>query len=362
MSLLWLEGFDWLDNTRSDGWAAIQAQMQHKYGILGLDAYGNSSLVAGRHAGTAIQFGTSNSQNMFTQPLHDAESETSKGGVAGFAVRTGLNPIGHYLFVCRRQDYWNFNIRLQSGTADLVCYTSSNTLQGSFNYTLKPLSWYYIEVKWICKNAPDGEIHLRVNGVDVGSFTGLDTYFGSTAFTGWDTVGWYNCYSTGGHLIDDIYVCNQSGSINNNWLGDVVVRTRVPNGDASVAMTKSGGATNYENVDNAPFSAAWEDTSYVESGTATTKDLYDYENLETEDASANIVGAQIESIVKATDASIISAKHKIKSSVTEIAKTTQNFMWDTYGYMIDIQETDPNTGSAWTPTNFDATQFGIEVA
>lgn len=362
MSLLWLEGFDWLDNTRSDGMAAIQTQMQHKFGPLAFTAYGNGDVVPGRHGGSAMAFATSNSQYMFTRVLQEAEAETSKGGVAGWAMKTGTNVIGHYLMVVRRADSWNFNVRCTNGTGELTLYYSTNSYAGSFGYSLRPNSWYYIEVKWICKNSPDGEVYLRINGEDIASFTGIDLYYGNTSQTGWDNVGWYNVYNNYDHIIDDMYVCNLSGSINNNWLGDIIVRTRVPNGDASVAMTKSGGATNYENVDNAPFAAAFEDTSYVESGTATTKDLYDYQNLETEDASAAIVGASIESITRATAPNIVSAKTKIKSGVTEIGKTTQNFMWDEYGYMIDIQETDPNTGSAWTPTNFDATQFGIEVA
>lgn len=362
MSLLMLEGFDWLDPAHTGTMAEIQAQMQHKFGTLTLTTYGNGDIVAGRHDGAAVQFATSNAQYMFSRSLHDAETETSKAGVAGWAMKTGTTCIGHYLFVARRANQWNFNVRCLSATGEVVLYRSSNTYVGTFGYFLKPNSWYYFEVKWICKDSPNGEVYLRINGEDIGNFTGLDTYYGNASQTGWDNVGWYNCYDNYDHIIDDIYVCNQSGSINNNWLGDVIVRTRKPNGDVSVAFTRSGGLTNYENVDNVAVSDDWDDTSYVESGTSTQKDLYDYTNLETEDSSAGIVGASIESVCKVTDASSIGAKHKVKSGATEIGKTTQNFMWDEYGYMIDIQETDPNTGSAWTPTNFDATQFGIEIA
>lgn len=364
MSLLMLEGFDWLDNTRTDGMAAIQDQLRRKHGDMGLTAYGNASLVAGRHGGTALNFSTSIYQNFSTATLHAAESETSKGGVVGCAIRTGSTFINNcYPIAIRRLSDWNLNIRL-SNVGEVLVMRAGSTLVESTGYVLRPYSWYYIEVKFICKNSPDGEIHLHINGVPIGSgsWTGLDTYNGSASFTGWDNILFSNISSDGNMYIDDIYVCNLSGSQNNDFLGDVIVRTRVPNGDASVAFTKSGGATNYENVDNAPYDADWEDTSYVEASVATTKDLYDYSNLETEDASAAIVGAQIESIVRATSADSVAMKHKVKSGVTEIGKATQNFMWNTYGYIIDIQETDPNTGVAWTPTNFDATQFGLEVA
>lgn len=89
-----------------------------------------------------------------------------------------------------------------------------------------------------------------------------------------------------------MYVLDGTGTTNNDFLGDINVRTLKPNGDASVAMTRSGGTTNAENVDNIPVSADWDDTSYVESGTSTTKDLYDYTALETEDASASIIGSK----------------------------------------------------------------------
>lgn len=66
--------------------------------------------------------------------------------------------------------------------------------------------------------------------------------------------------------------------------------------------------------------------------------------------------------MKATDAKIVGAKQKVKSSVTEVAGATHNFMWDNYNPIIDIWETDPNTGSAWTYAAINAAQFGIEVA
>lgn len=359
MALLHLEGFDWLDTSLAI--ADAETLLNDRYSQVEVNAYSAGSIVTGRHGiGSALQFGDHDIQYIFTRTLHDAEADTAKAGYCGFAVKTGNAFYSSVpFFAARRVTTYQASARCtNTGTIQLYRGTSFDSDSGA--KSLRNNAWYFIEFYWVIGNAPNGEMSCWVNGELWASYSGVDNQASST-LTGWDNVG-IECFCNT-QIIDDWYVCNTQGSYNNSRLGDINVRTLVPNGDASVAMTRSGGTTNYENVDNIPLAtSAWDDTSYVESGTATTKDLYDYSALESEDASASIIGVNVCSIVRSTNPEQVSAKHKVKSGVTEVSGPTENFMWDTYNWMESIHEVDPDTSSAWTPTGVNAAQFGIEVA
>lgn len=359
MSLLFLEGFDWLDPSIS--MVTAEAMMKQRYSQVYITAYGDCAIVTGRHGyGSAFRWGDSPNQYFYTQPIHpDPEGDTSKTCIVGFAVKTPTFFDDNVdILSVRRLTTTQAQLRTIS-TGSMTVYRGT-TYAFTSTKALVPNSWYYIEFKVVVGNSPNGEIYLRVNGEDWGSITGTDTQATST-LTGWDNVGW-GCSGDNSMYLDDIYVCDGQGTVNNDFLGDINVRTLKPNGDASVALTRSAGTTNYENVDSIPVTADWDDVGYVESGVSTTKDLYDYTALETEDASASIIGVSVNSIVKATAAKLVGAKNKVKSGATEASGTTRNFMWDVYNWVVDIQELDPNTSSAWTPTTINAAQFGIEVA
>lgn len=145
--------------------------------------------------------------------------------------------------------------------------------------------WVYVEIK--CKFHPTaGTLEVRCNEQVLLDLTGLDTVDNSSPSPYTPTaLHFTNSWQGGTVLYTDIYICDGNGSSHNDFLGVCTVSTLRPDGDSSVAWTKSAGSTNYENVDEV---IPDEDTSYNYSATTAQQDLFTFEDLP---ASADVVYA-----------------------------------------------------------------------
>ena len=113
--------------------------------------------------------------------------------------------------------------------------------------------------------------------------------------------------------LDDVYVCDTSGSRNNDFLGDVKVVTLRPNADTAQAdFTPSAGSVHYSLVAEAPDDDG--DATYVESGTVGHKDLYGYQDLT--GTPAAIMAVQLATVARKDDAGSRSLRAVLKSGAT----------------------------------------------
>jgi hypothetical protein len=76
---------------------------------------------------------------------------------------------------------------------------------------------------------------------------------------------------------------------------------------------------------------------------------------------ATIQAVQCFSVIRTTNAQVMSFKDICKSGTTEIDLSTTAIMWDNYHPLVTIQETDPDTAGAWTYTTVNAALFGVKV-
>jgi len=214
-------------------------------------------------------------------------------------------------------------------------------------------TWYYIEFK-VQVHDSTGTYELRVNESTWLSDTGVDTKTGSNSY--YDVVDFHGPYSFVVNQYDDIYICDGSGSDNNDFLGNrKVVALRPSAAGDDTDWTPSAGA-NYAAVDEVELD---EDTTYVESSTVTSdQDLYDYDALADV---TNIHGIQINTEVRVTDAQSYDLNSVVKSGSTTDEGSADTITSTTYVSQNRISETDPNTSAAWTLTNVNAAQFGIKA-
>jgi hypothetical protein len=215
-------------------------------------------------------------------------------------------------------------------------------------------TWYYIEFKVVC-NDTTGSFELRVGGVSVLDDSGIDTKAGTHTYH--DGVQLRIVEGAGEDTwFDDFYCLDGSGATNNDFLGNMRVIAIRPDGDtAANGFTRSGGAENYDLVNEAPCD---DDTSYVESGTSTTKDLYTYDAVS--GLGDSIKGIQINTVCRETDANSFSLVTVAKLGTTESNSAAAVIGTTDYVTKTRLMETDPD-GNAWTISNVDATQFGIKV-
>ncbi len=238
-----------------------------------------------------------------------------------------------------------------TGKLDLI---AGGVTVASTTSTITTSLWVYVEMSATIADA-GGTVEVRLNGSPTPeiNFTG-DTKNGGTNNT-IDKVVVANFTNT--TWLADLYVCNDTGTTNNNFLGDVCVRTLVPNADGAFSqLTGSDGnqVANYLLVDERPASAA----DYTGSPTTGLLDTYGITDLPA--GISAVYGAQLTSVMAKSDATAATAKPVVRSSGTNYFGTTQTLS-TSYTHYYDLFENDPATGVLWTVGGINAAEIGMEV-
>jgi len=221
--------------------------------------------------------------------------------------------------------------------------------------------WTRIEIKMFIDNSV-GTVEMRVDGEVYIDFTG-DTQ--STVNAAIDQVGLYAPLLLSFTPIPDVYwddvvIMDDTGAINNDFIGDVNIEVLIPDGDsAQIDFTPTGaGTTNADRVDDG-LAGPDDDTTYVESLTVGHKDRYTVADLTTSNISS-IHAVQNSSCMKKDSAGAVTAGMVVLSNVTESVINTQPLS-TSYAYVQGIQETDPDTATAWTESGVNAMEIGQTV-
>ena len=247
------------------------------------------------------------------------------------------------------------SVEVRRGATHGTYTYTGGTLLGTASVTLSAGVWVYVELKVLLSDTV-GTVDLHLDGYSALSLTGQDTKNGGTK-TVFDTLQVLQ-YSNAYGLVDDLYLANGAGSINNDFIGDCVVETLYPNGNGSSSQfTGSDGNStdNYLLVDEA---GAPSTSDYVEDATATDRDLYVMTDLA--HASATIKGIQLNAYAAKSDAGAKSIKNVLKSGSTTTAYTAQTLS-TTYAAKVNLVELNPDTSTAWTNATVAAIECGVEA-
>lgn len=347
MTLLWIEGFESFGTT--NGVAPVG--MDYKYAIN--NRVPLSDVQAGRVAGHSWYGNTGSAPTIITPHLG-----AQTGWVSGLGWKFDVQP-GTDLFFNSYDSAGaqaiNFRSYWTGSAIEIRAYRGGTLLGTSSGAGLSTATWYYIEFKVTIDNST-GTIDVKVDGSDILNLTGQDTQVGTPQ----DTVRW-SLTSSGATprwmWYDDWYICNLSGSTNNDFLGDHRVDLIVPNAAGDSTDWTPDAGNNYDRVNDNP---ADDDTTYVESGTSTDRDLYNYQS--TPGVSA-VKGVQLNTVVRETDAEIFSLKHIAKSgTTTDVGSAQVVGSGSDFITLHKVYEENPDTSAAWTDSELNSAQFGIEVA
>lgn len=216
-------------------------------------------------------------------------------------------------------------------------------------------AWYHLEVKFVLSDTV-GVWEVRVDGVSVISLSGLDTKNGGTK----TVVDAVRFISTGAATVnfDDVYIANGAGVADNDiGFGDLKVYTYYPNGNGSTnqGVGSDGNSTdNYLLVDEPGDRNT---TDYVEIATNDDLDLYAYQDITGDQATGSIRGVCVNTSAMRTGSTGKSFASVARSGGANYAGpdkalTTQ---YQHFGRLLDKN---PNTGAAWTISEFNAAEFG----
>lgn len=214
--------------------------------------------------------------------------------------------------------------------------------------------WHYVELQ-VVQGTANGTVKVRANGVLAIDLWSQDTVQNGgqllTAFVG--AVPGQACPVTVD--VDDLYIADTLGTINNTFLGDVRV-------DALKAQ--ANGALNQWTVEGA--ASAWQavsdgdETTALRAATAGLRQTFDVEALPAMTTPA-IHGVQVTLLARKTDAGTGRVRGLVASGA-QMAVSSDINLQEQLAWHTALFERNPNGNVQWTEAAFNAAEFGLESA
>ncbi len=341
MALLFIEGFETYGSLTKD---TLQAEVVKKWSYTNVGGSIGGVIEVGRDGGKSLRL-----RHFDTLRYEISMDKTVL--ICGFAFKGGTGPYGNTKF---------FQIK-QAGTADIHFHLST-IVTGEIRAHLlgnttadtttaagvrSGTEFIYIEVKLTIDDTT-GSYEVKIDGAVALSNSGVDTDNGSDGSG--VRIEFYT--DTPDLIFDDIYICDNTGPQNNDFLGDCSVVALDPTSD----VTTEWGTTSsphYSEIDENPSD---KDTTYIETGSPTAVDLFGFQNV------TSLLGAiyGIQVCVEISDSSDPVDLRIVSGATTSDEEGVDNtVVYDpsfiTYTRIVEL---DPNTSSAWTLSNVNAAQFG----
>jgi hypothetical protein len=210
-------------------------------------------------------------------------------------------------------------------------------------------TWHFMETKVILSDAA-GEVEVNVDGENVLFLGGIDTKNGGTA-TDFDTLSLNGGGGATSMLVDNVYMLNADGGVNDDLLGPLIVEVLIPNGAGDQTdWAAVGAATNWEAVETSDG-----DTSYVETATATDADTYGFSDLVA--AAGAIPGVVLRHLARYDGAVSVNIEQRVRRTATDSDGDTK-ILSSSYSVFSRIMDEDPIAAAAWSIANVNASQFG----
>lgn len=235
--------------------------------------------------------------------------------------------------------------------------TSAGTLLATSTQSWEVSVWRHIQIQATIADS-GGTCIMKVDGVDWINFTG-DTKNAGTNTT-IDAIGFLGAGSS--TAVDDLWVCNgtddtaTTGRPDNDFLGDLRVECLFPNGaGASTQWTPTAGA-NYTNVDEIPPNT----TDYVATSTSGNRDLWAVQDVGAN--TSTVYAIRVGLYAAKSDAGASSVKVLIRENSGTVTADSAIALSTTFtGVSGTLRKVKP-AGGAWTTTDINNLQIGVELA
>lgn len=236
-----------------------------------------------------------------------------------------------------------------AGELNLICggvnvISVANVILGS--------TWQYIECK-VFLHGTTGTYEVKVSGTTVLSGSGVDT------LATYDTVDYLSLSHGFNRTIrwDDLYICDGTGGVNDDFLGDCRIDCLYPDGEtADIDFTPFPVVARNLNVDD-PGDID-DDTTYNESNFVGDLDAYTLGAIDA--LGTTIHGIAQNSCMKKTDADSRYVKQYTKSGAT-ITLGDEIYLTDTYKVWQTLYDVNPDDSAAFEEADLNALESGVKV-
>jgi hypothetical protein len=215
-------------------------------------------------------------------------------------------------------------------------------------------TWYYVELKATVRDGTDGEYELRVDEVTDISDTGVN--IANTGTDGADVVK-FGCTSTNVDW-DDIYILDNTGGQNDDFLGDSTIRGILPTAEGNENdWVPSTGTNNAALVDD--LASTPNDADYVRGVTVTDRDLYAYDNL-TGLINGPIAGIMVTSDMRMETTGTADVKVIVRQGGVNRDGSTHTVNGTPVRGYTQVIENSPDDSAPWEVADLDNMELGIE--
>ena len=347
MALLWVEGFE-----KYGGVGSVPSS--HGYDVLGMK-YSTSNvssmnLVTGRFGGIALQLADNLSR--LATPHLGSPSDTLISGIA-FKITAITSDASVLLFQGPGGGESTISITVLA-SREFRLRNMFVTLQDSTTANIQDDTWYYLELKVTAADS-GGTAIVHLDGVEIINFTG-DTNF---LYERYGSVLLRPYTFSDAMQFDDWYICDDTGSTNNDFLGDCRVEVLTPNSDASGNWTANSGGNLYGMVDAAALDAV----DYIHDTVSGNQALFGSNCL-----SANASTGVVQGVMVTCDTQQSGRFNKYAKMITQngsggTIQESGNFPPGTDAPMnsTQIMEVDPD-GATWTQNTVNTFRMGVEVS
>lgn len=216
--------------------------------------------------------------------------------------------------------------------------------------------WHSVEIS-ASISTTTGHVVVNVDGTKVIDFTGNTRNGGTVAAL--DTIKFQVASyisSVSSMVIDDLYICNDTGTTNNTFLGDIRVQTMLPNAaGSSTQLTPTGSTNNWQNAGEVPYN----DATYNTSAVVGQRDTYGLSDLVA--GTDKVYAVQAVTHAQKSDAGAANMKVALKSGAGVYYGPVQPLGTTDTAYAT-VFETNPATTAAWTVTDSNGLEAGVEIA
>jgi len=228
-----------------------------------------------------------------------------------------------------------------------------STTLGTTAIALPLTAWTHVAVK-VKIHDSEGAIEVRINGSSTPALklNGINTQNTVNATADRVVFGLKEAECT--FVIDDLYILDCTGDVNNDFLGEVSVIAHSPTGDGTSSdWVPSEGTSHYALIDESPGSNA----DYI-TGSSGNTDLFTFTPGDL--TGFTISGVVLKALAKKTDSGEAELALIAKSGATALQGAANVLSQDDLYYTHTL-ELDPDTNTTWTPESLAAAEFGVEA-
>lgn len=229
-----------------------------------------------------------------------------------------------------------------TGPGDLLTLVGSSQLYDSASFLD---NWHHIEIKFK-ETGLAGDLIIKGGG---------NTFTPTNPIDGFGSVNvklGYN--SLKNPFYDNFFICDQTGSTHNDFLGEVIIEGIRPSGvGSSTAWTSSNANPNWQNLQDQS------DSTYVSTSTNLAKDLYAFGDLANtgDTISAVKISSKMRNTGFGTSKVRLQAKTGANSSESDKITVSDSLTQKVHSVFMN---TKPGGGS-WTKTDINSSEFGMKT-